>query len=32
MNRFLTKSGYPSCLGLLDAMCIQIKPPAGAEP
>ncbi|CAF1039448.1 unnamed protein product, partial [Rotaria sordida] len=32
MNGFLTKFGYPLCLGSLDGTHIQIKPPIGAEP
>ncbi|CAF0950124.1 unnamed protein product [Rotaria sordida] len=32
MNGFLTKFGYPLCLGSLDGTHIHIKPPIGAEP
>ena len=31
MNEFLTKSGYPMCLGSVDGTHIAIKPPLGEE-
>ena len=32
MQGFLSKFGYPLCLGSLDGTHIQIKAPLGAEP